>query len=249
MGDITAVIVAAGMGVRMGPRGELTPKGLIEVGGAGLVPQSVETLQRWGAQRIVVVTGHLQEQYQAAFAAGGVELIHNPEYATTGSLLTLARALEEVDGPIMILESDLIYAPQVLEAVSPQHDRFLVSGPTGAGDEVYTWVRPGEAGHPMDVISKDAGARPATPFGEMIGITCLRASSVARMRDVARDVLARAPESHYEDGLVALAQEVDIECVLFPDVAWAEMDDETMLARVKRDVWPRIEAARRLAWD
>lgn len=248
MVGITAVIVAAGLGVRMGPRGELTPKGLIEVGGAGLVPQSVDTLRRWGAERIVIVTGHLSQMYEAAFAGSDVTLIHNPDYDRTGSLKTLATALKTVSGPIMILESDLIYAPQVLEAVSPDKNRFLVSGPTGAGDEVYTWVRADAGGNAMDVISKDRAARDATPFGEMIGITCLTAGSVARMRQVAAQVLEAAPQAHYEDGLVALAQEIDIECVLFPDVAWAEMDDEEMLARVKREVWPRIQAARQEAW-
>ena len=44
MKDFTAIIVAAGMGVRMGPRGRLMPKGLIEVGGSPMVAQSLDTL-------------------------------------------------------------------------------------------------------------------------------------------------------------------------------------------------------------
>ena len=106
MAEITAVILAAGLGLRMGPRGEMTPKGLIEMGGQGLVPQSVETLRRWGAERIAVVTGHLAEQYQAAFAGTDVQLIHNPAYDSTGSLKTLLTALEQIDGVTSVAPLD-----------------------------------------------------------------------------------------------------------------------------------------------
>ena len=135
MGNMTAVILAAGMGVRMGPRGTITPKGLITLGGASLVAQSVASLRDWGAGRIVIITGHLAEHYSAAFAGTDVELVHNPDYATTGSLLSLATALKHVDGPCVILESDVIYAPQALEKVDGSANQFIVSGPTGAGDE------------------------------------------------------------------------------------------------------------------
>lgn len=248
MSERTAVILAAGLGIRMGPRGKLVPKGLIDVGGAPLVPQSVATLKRAGIDQIVIVTGHLQEQYQAAFAGSDVRLIHNPDYASTGSLQTLRVALSEVTGAVVLLESDLIYAPQILSAVKPGTDRFLVSGPTGAGDEVYTWLQPGVAGCRMALISKDLSARPEPPFGEMIGITCLSAQKAAQMRDVAGHVLRKSPAAHYEEGLVALAQDVPIECVRFDDVPWAEIDDEDMLARVRGEVWPKIAEARRALW-
>ncbi|MEL7116262.1 MAG: phosphocholine cytidylyltransferase family protein [Pseudomonadota bacterium] len=246
--DMTAIILAAGLGMRMGPRGKLMPKGLIEVGGEALVAQSVETLRRAGFDSIVVVTGHLAEQYEARFAATDVRLIHNPDYATTGSLRTLMVALETVSGPVALLESDLIYAPEVLEAVSPTADRFLVSTPTGAGDEVYTWVRPGAPGNAMAVISKDPATRAERPFGEMIGITSLSAHAVDRLRVHGQTVLAETPEAHYEDGIVALCQEVVIECVRFDGVPWAEIDDEEMLARAEREVWPRVKAARQMLY-
>ena len=249
MNDITALIVAAGMGVRMGPRGELTPKGLIPMGGIPLVPQSVDTLRRWGVGRIIIVTGHLATQYHSAFDGSEVELIHNADYASTGSLLTLMTGLAAVDGPVVILESDLIYAPQVLEGVKPGTDCFMVSGPTGAGDEVWTWTDPLSDDNRMKVISKDRAARPEAPMGEMIGVTGLSASSVKRMHGVAARVLKEDPGAHYEQGLVELAQERPIECVFFPDVPWAEVDDEAMLAAAEAQVFPRILAARDAAWS
>ena len=242
MKDFTAIIVAAGMGVRMGPRGRLMPKGLIEVGGSPMVAQSLDTLRAAGIDRVRIVTGHLDEQYREAFGtASGVELIHNPLYSTTGSLRTLATALEGITGPIVLLESDLIYAPEGLEAALTGGNVLVTSGPTGAGDEVYVWTQPGGA---LADISKDPAARPEPPFGELVGITALDADSVVLMRDVAEEVLAETPAEHYEAGLVALGQRVPVPCVRIDDLPWAEVDDETMLSHAEREVYPKVAAAR-----
>ena len=246
MQDITAVILAAGLGVRMGPRGKLMPKGLLQVGGETLVERSVAALRDRGVGRIVIVTGHLHAQFEAIFAGTDIELVYNSHYATTGSLLSLTVGLEVVTGPCLILESDLIYAPQVLDEVDGASNRFLVSTPTGAGDEVYVWAAGAQGGplHMVD-ISKDLRQRPESPLGEMIGVMSFTAEAAARLRTVSAEVLARDPEEHYEPGLVALCREEAIECRLLHDVPWAEIDDEDMLARAVRLVLPRVEAARR----
>ena len=245
MADITAVVLAAGMGVRMGARGRLMPKGLIPVGGVPMITQSVDMLRRAGMARIIVVTGHLSDQYEAHFAGSDVELVHNPHYATTGSLLSLAVGLEPVKTACVIVESDLIYSPQALEPLDCQTDRFLVSGPTGAGDEVYVWADTQADGtYRLADISKNPARRPEPPLGEMVGLTALTADTVPRMREAAARVLERRPEEHYEPGLVALAREVAVECPLMPDLPWAEIDDEEMLARAENLVFPRVMAAR-----
>ncbi len=245
MADITAIILAAGLGIRMGPRGRLMPKGMIEVGGRTMVAQSLDTLRALGVPRIRIVTGHLAETYTSAFdGAPDVEFLHNPDYSTTGSLLTLARGIADVQGPVVVLESDLIYAPHALETALAGGNRLVTSGPTGAGDEVYVWA---DGPNHLSEISKDRAAREDAHFGELVGITRLEADAVAAMRDVAPQVLAETPGEHYEAGMVALGRVAPIECVRLDDLPWAEIDDEEMLARAERVVFPRIDAAR-AAW-
>lgn len=226
------------------------PKGLIPVGGTPIIQQSVATLRAHGVGRIVIVTGHLSDQYAALFAGRDVELVHNPRYATTGSLLSLAVGLEQVDGACVIAESDLIYAPQALAPLDCQSNRFLVSGPTGAGDEVYVWADTQADGkHLLADISKNRAARPDAPLGEMVGLTALTAEAVPLMREAAAQELARNPEEHYEPGVVALTHKVAVECPLIADLPWAEIDDETMLERAERLVYPRVLAARGVTAD
>jgi 2-aminoethylphosphonate-pyruvate transaminase len=242
MKDYSAIILAAGMGVRMGARGRLMPKGLIELGGRALVAQSVDSLRGFGIGRIRIVTGHLSEQYEAAFAGvDGVELLHNPDFASTGSLLTLQRGLEGLSGPCLVLESDLVYAPAALEAALAGGSRLVTSDATGAGDEVYVWT--GEGARLVE-ISKQADARPEPHFGELVGVTALDAEAAARMPEVAAGVLRQVPAEHYEAGLVALGRQVPIPCVRLDGLPWAEVDDETMLERAERLVYPRVAAAR-----
>jgi len=228
--------------MRMGPRGRLTPKGLIPVGGHALVAQSVATLRSFGVRRIRIVTGHLHHMYHAAFGTDAdVELIHNPDYETTGSLLTLVRGIDGIAGPVVVLESDLIYAPAALDAALAGGNRLITSGRTGAGDEVYVWTD--TQGH-LAGISKDPDAHPAAPFGELVGITALRPDEVDRLRSVGPRVLSRVPAEHYEAGMVALGRETPIPCVRIDDLPWAEVDDEAMLTRASTEVYPRIAAAR-----
>ena len=50
----------------------------------------------------------------------------------------------------------------------------------------------------------------------------------------------------YESGLVALAREHPVTCPKVEDLAWAEVDNEDMLARATARVYPRILAARQV---
>jgi 2-aminoethylphosphonate-pyruvate transaminase len=56
-----AIILAAGMGVRLKDRGRLSPKGCLCLGEKSIVEESVLRLLATGIERIVIVTGHLAE--------------------------------------------------------------------------------------------------------------------------------------------------------------------------------------------
>ncbi len=244
MTDLSALILAAGLGVRMGPRGELTPKGLLKIEGVPLVRRSVELLRKHGLKHIRIVTGHLNEQYEAEFADDAdVELIHNPDYDHTGSLKSLLTGLNGVDGNLVVLESDVIYEARALSPVQSGATRIVLSGETNATDEVYVWVRDGAADVPaFDFMSKKIGARPETHFGELVGITCFSAENTRALKAAGQGVAAQNPKADYEDAVIALSEGTDIEAVLLQDLAWTEIDDETMFARALSVVWPAIEA-------
>jgi len=59
-----AVILAAGMGLRMKEMGEEIPKGFIRLGGSPIIEHSLRALISCGIKEIMIVTGHKGGYYE-----------------------------------------------------------------------------------------------------------------------------------------------------------------------------------------
>ena len=225
----TAVILAAGRGTRLGTLGQEIPKGFLKLGDKLLIEESLDKLEAVGVRRVVIVTGHLAHFYQelAARRAGLVETVPNPKYVELGSLFSLQVGLKAAEGgPLLVLESDLVYEPRALdEVLADQHeDVVLLSGPTGSGDE--GWVETDRDGR-LVAMSKDRGALGARVAGELVGITRVSQALAVLLR-------ALTPEGEYETrGLVAASKRHPVYCRRVDGLAWAEIDDEHQLRRAR----------------
>ncbi len=235
-----AVILAAGMGTRL--RGELQdrPKGFLTLGDKPIVEESIDRLTAAGVSDVLVVTGHCADFYQA-FAEGDsrVRTVHNWRYRDSGSMYSLFCAREDIHGDYLLLESDLIYEPRALEILlaEPSSDAVLLSGPTGAGDEVYVSAPDGY----LADMSKDAACLEQPSAGELVGISRVSADLSAEMMTIAAQAFRESLFFDYEtDCLVAAAQQRDIRCPVVADLVWSEIDDPAHLARAKAEVYPEI---------
>ncbi len=236
-----ALILAAGRGVRMGPRGQAIPKGFIEVGGRTLIERSLSLLAGAGIAEVCIVTGHLAERYEQLPRVAGLKVtpLHNPHFAGMGSFESLRTGLGAMRGAFLLLESDIIYEPRALETVlsAPHEAVILASGPTGAGDEVYVWADEEQGTARFRGMSKQRGAHPDAPYGELTGISRI---SAGLARQLMRNAHEAKPDSDYESAIVRAARETPIACLRVDDLLWGEIDDEGMLARVEAKLWPRL---------
>ena len=82
----TAIILAAGFGMRMVPINTETPKGLLEIHGEPLIERLIKQLHEVGVSDIYVIVGFMKEQYEYLIDLYGVRLIVNTEYATKNNL-------------------------------------------------------------------------------------------------------------------------------------------------------------------
>ncbi|WP_349358142.1 phosphocholine cytidylyltransferase family protein [Stappia sp.] len=248
MVDITAIFLAAGRGVRMGARGRITPKGLLSIGTRTFMEDAVATLRAHEVAAIRIVTGHLADQYRELVDTRlpGIELRHNPAFSEKGSLHSLLVGLEGQDGPCLVLESDLIFEPRAIETTLAARDMsaLLVSGATGAGDEVYVWAQEREPGPCLRDMSKQRTQWDEAPRGELVGVTYLTGAAVAHLKAIGPQMVAANAMADYESGMVALGRSHPITLPKIEDLAWAEVDNEEMLARAAEHVYPRIAAAR-----
>lgn len=236
-----ALILAAGRGVRMGPRGQNIPKGFIEVGGEALIARSLSLLARAGIRRATIVTGHLAERYEGLAPVPGIDVatLHNPLFAAKGSFESLRVGLSAMKGPFLLLESDIIYEPRALDTVlSSHHDSvILTSGPTGAGDEVYVWADERDGAARFRGMSKQRATHADEPFGELVGVSKI---SAELSRQIAIHAGEAQPNADYESAVVRAAGDNPIACLRVDDLMWGEIDDEAMLARVETMLWPRL---------
>lgn len=242
----TAVILAAGMGLRLEDLGRRIPKGFLQIGEQPIVEESILRLRAAGVRRVIVITGHLAGHYEGLVQRypGLVETTHNPRFAETGSLESLCCIGSTVPGNYLLLESDLIYEQRALtECRDCPHDNvILISGRTQSGDEVYVTSRGGL----LTGMSKRREDLADPVIGELVGISKISPALHAELLRVAAN--RRPPggwsRCHYEtDGLVAAAPSIPIHVHLVEDLIWSEIDDSSHLARARSRVYPAILAA------
>jgi choline kinase len=185
------------------------------------------------------VTGHLAAQYDAlASSAGGwITTVHNPDYAASGSLVSLLCA-GPIDEPYLLVESDLLYEPRAAQLLvdAAEPDLLLASGPTGSGDEVHVGAVDGR----LTDLTKDPQALTGQAVGELVGLTRISPPLHARVLSEAQRLLASTRRVEYEQALVAAARHHPLPVLVAAALIWTEIDDESHLARARGVIAPRL---------
>lgn len=120
-----AMLLAAGLGTRMRPLTDTTPKPLLTLGGRALVDHAVERLEDAGVRHIVVNAHWHAEQIAAHFATRPAppEIIINPEpeLLETGGALHAARHLLGSD-PFFVVNGDTVWLDGPTRALTRMGD-------------------------------------------------------------------------------------------------------------------------------
>ena len=112
----TAILMAAGLGERMRPLTETTPKPLVKVHGKPMIETVVEGLLARPVEEIYVVTGYLGVQFEGLCDKyPSVKLIQNPDYGTKNNISSIYAARKVLgSGDCFICESDLYVAEALI---------------------------------------------------------------------------------------------------------------------------------------
>ena len=235
-----AVIMAGGLGSRFGNRTQAMPKGFIEIDGVAMVERSVQKLIAAGIEEIIIGTGHCSEFYDAlAKKYPCIKTVRNDNYENTSSMGTLEVCAPLVKGTALLLESDLLYDAIGLFVLDndERENVILASGKTNSEDEVYL---ESDANGVLTGVSKDK-SKIKDVAGELVGISKITKPFLDKMVAFYDKTRKENAKIDYESVFCQIAKEDPIYVRKIEYYAWTEIDDEAMLDRANKLIYPRIK--------
>jgi choline kinase len=217
------VLLAAGLGSRLGALTERSPKALIEVAGQSLLARAVGFASRLAPSEIVVVGGFGFTEVAAEISRLhlDVRLIENP-YFRDGNLISLLAARPSVTGDFLLMNVDHVYRPEIADLVAPPVDRVTAfidrDRQLGADD--------------MKVERDAAGcihaiAKTLTEFDAgYVGMTRVPAAELERYWEAADRVVAEAGRAAHVERILARLATSDRPpaCRDVSGIGWLEVD-------------------------
>lgn len=125
-----AIILAAGMGRRLGELTKNNTKCMLEVNGVRLIDRYLRQLSKYSLDRIVIVVGYegqkLIDYIHANYPDINIEFVNNPIYDKTNNIYSLALAKDYLCADDTILmESDLIVEDGIIDKLLNHTDKDL----------------------------------------------------------------------------------------------------------------------------
>ncbi len=115
-----ALILAAGMGNRLGKHTKDNTKCMLEINGKRLIDYVLEMVQNVGIKKLVIVVGYKKENLIAhvgeSYKDIKIEYIENPIYDKTNNIYSLFLAKDKLcEDDTILLESDLMFEEKILQ--------------------------------------------------------------------------------------------------------------------------------------
>jgi len=236
-----AVILAAGMGVRLKELNRGIPKGFISLADdVPIIEHSIEALLACGISDIIIVTGFMNEYYENLRSKyPQIKTVRNEKFSETGTMYSLWCARKLINTDFILLESDLIFETRAISELleSPVKNSLLITGKTEAGDEVYVEAD----GDSVKQISKDKKVL-GSIVGEFIGVSRLSYDFYLMLIRAAEESFESDLKVNYDmDCFATVAEKTPLGFLKIENLLWAEIDDALQLKRAKK-IWKEIKS-------
>jgi choline kinase len=226
---VNAVLLAAGLGSRLGSLTKDLPKALIPVGGKPLLAHALGFAAQLRPSRIVVVGGFgfpLVQDALAKFRGSlpsdlPIELVENTQFRD-GNLVSLLTAKPLITEGFLVMNVDHIYRPAIAKVVAPEVERVtaFIDTDRKLGDDDMK-VERGANGRVAAI------AKTLTKFDcGYVGMTRVPTAMLARYWDEADRALVEDGRAiHVERILARLAKTTDAPaCRDISGHGWLEVD-------------------------
>lgn len=231
-----AVILAGGMGSRLEQLTGGKPKCLAEIGGRPLILHQLEALSDHGVGPVLMVVGYNHEAIREVVGPR-VEYLVNERFRDTNSLYSLWLAREWVNGPFVLLNSDLFFEPEILARLLEEPGNVLAYDSTSSRGREQTKV----AIRGRKVIDLGKDLPPASARGESLGLLKFEADGAKAMMEVAaQQIEGRHEQAWVIEATSAVCKMVPVYGTNVAGLPWTEVDFPHDLEEARRAVWPAI---------
>jgi len=237
-----AIILAAGVGRRLGGTARGLPKCLVPVGGSSLLARMLKSLQNLGIDRIVVVVGHEKDQIRSSvqkFTQMDVKFLENPEYKQ-GSVLSLWIARKEFTEDLLIMDADVLFPDDLLSRlVRSRHPNAFLLDPRSesTGEEMMLMVK----GDRVLRIARKVDGR-YDLLGEGVGFLKVSKKDLPVLEEaLASLVTAGRHDADYENAIDLFLQKAIVGYEPVGSLPWTEVDFPEDIERAEREILPRLK--------
>ena len=190
---VTAVVLAAGEGARMGQTKQLLPWGDTTVLG-----QTIRNLGQTAVHHQLIITGHQAETVTAIAQAEGVETLHNPNHAAGEMLSSLQTAVRQLPGSVTAVLVVLADQPMV----EPETIDLILAAYWQGKGELIAPVHAGRRGNPVLIGRRYFADLLALPPGDAPRTLLRRHANQLHLVNVPTDTVLRdldSPEQYQRE--------------------------------------------------
>ncbi len=244
-----ALILAAGIGNRLGDTANNQPKCLLSFNGISLIERHLQALAANGIENVVIVVGYQAEALSNIISAYktplNVSFVENPDFTegSVVSLWTLRNHLQSGED-VLLMDADVLYSHDMIKRlVTTEHkNTFLLDRDFEAGDE------------PVKLCVNDKGLmvefrklvdRDLTYdfAGESVGFFRFSASMSDKLaRQCENYINGGQREEHYEEAIrdLLLAEPKAFGYEDVTGIAWVEIDFPEDIQRAQTEILPQL---------
>ena len=226
-----AIILAAGVGRRLGSRTTGSPKVLLAFDGETLLARHLAILRQAGVAQVTIVVGYAAGQIRAALpglSAGlSVRTVENPDFRE-GSVVSLWAARETLrsGAPVILMDGDVLYDHRLMARLmaSRRPDSLLLDRDIEPGDEpVRLCVRDGAI---VDFRKRPTEAHDF--YGESVGFFRFTPQTAAELAGRTEDYVTSGRRGmEYEEPIRDMIMQSAPDRFGFEDITglpWTEID-------------------------
>ena len=222
-----AVILAAGVGKRLGAITKYIPKCMLKIGGFRLIDFHITLLMKMGVEPedIYIIGGHrIEKLYYLKDRFNKINIILNDKYKKYNNVYSfyLIRTLIEKDEDFILINGDTLFHPTILYKIAKStHTSFAIDNLKILGsEEMKVIIKQGR------IIKFGKDIPPETANGEYIGIAKFRYVDAEKIFDIIKTNIndEKFMNIWYENAINYVLQDIHAIPIFTNGLPWIEID-------------------------